>query len=81
MHITYWITRIIIGDTLFGLSIWACCVLAYLLANAAKRWGSGTRLLYFVILSFCLMALAHYAVDQLQLWYITPINEPMHIIR
>lgn len=76
----YWINRVIEGDTLFGVSIWVACVLAYLLAGFA-RWPRWARTLYFVALSAGLMVLAHYAVDELQNWWTTPLGPPLEIIR
>ncbi len=76
----YWIDRIISGDTLFGLSIYGACLLAYLLAGLA-RWPRWVRGVYFGLLAFGLMVIMHMAVDQLQNWYVTPLAPHMQIIR
>jgi hypothetical protein len=78
--IFYWINRVIIGDTLFSLAIWAGCIVAYLLTGPA-RWPKWGKALYFIALSFGLMVLAHYVIDALQNWWVTPIDEPMRIVK
>ena len=78
--IFYWINRVITGDTLMGLSIWLACTYAYLLAGCAK-WPAWARAVYFVALSFCLMVLAHMIVDEIQIWWVTPLGEHMTIRR
>jgi len=77
----YWLNRIIIGDTLFGIAIWVSCTIAYVLSNAARRWPSIVRGLYFFVLSFLLMVIAHYIIDALQIFWVTPLGEPMHIVK
>lgn len=80
MNEFYWINRVIVGDTLFGLSIWATGILAFLLASWA-RWPKWAKFLYFVTLSCGLMILAHYAIDALQNWWTTPLGPALEIER
>lgn len=79
--IFYWINRIITGDTLFHIAIWISCIISYSIARMAKRWSPLAKFVYFVIMSFALSVYAHYLIDKLQIFWVTPLNEPMFIER
>lgn len=46
----------------------------------AHRWPQWVKGLYFVALAVGLAIILHHAVEAAQVWYITPLGEPMHIV-
>lgn len=72
-------SRIMAGDILFSMTAWALCILSVILVSMTKRWSLKIRFAYLIFISLMLVLLAHHYLDAFQIWYNTPLAEPMQL--
>ncbi len=73
------ITRFIEGDAIHSVGTVLAIVIAAIIMSIV-RWPTKYRIIFGVVLALVLVIIVHRQIDYLQVVYVTPLAEPMHII-
>ena len=74
------INKAITGDAVFTAGGLLAACFALILTNFA-HWPAWVKGLYFAALALGLAILGHLLIEQMQLFWVTPLGEPLKIIK